>query len=148
MWNTTTQANSGSAALMMTASCVYRFRIGSRSRYTTAPTLAAISTPSSSPCQPRRRASEGSSAPIRWATSVLAALPIASGSMNIIDTRFSAIWWPATGVAPRREMKNAMKVKPLTSIAIDRPIGMPRRSSAPWLARSTACGRRPSSKRA
>ena len=36
-----------------------------------------------------------------------------------------------------REMKNAMKVKPVTSTAIDRPIGMPRRNKPSRLAR---CG--------
>ena len=52
---------------------------------------------------------------MRCATSVLAALAIASGIMNIIETRLTAIWCPATGVAPRREMKKAMNVKPVTS---------------------------------
>jgi hypothetical protein len=39
-----------------------------------------------------------------------------------------------------REMKKAMKVKPVTSIRIDRPIGMPRRSSAARLCGSAARG--------
>ena len=55
------------------------------------------------------------------ATSVLAALAIASGSMNIIETMLAAIWWPATAVAPMRETKNAMKVKPVTSTSTARP---------------------------
>ena len=71
-----------------------------------------------------------SPAPMRCATSVLLALPSASGSMNSSDTRLAAIWWPATGVAPRREMKIAMKAKPVTSTPMPRPIGTPRRSSA------------------
>ena len=72
---------------------------------------------------------------MRCATSVLEALAIDSGNMNISETMLTAIWWPATGVAPIREMKKAMKVKPVTSIRIDRPIGMPRRSSAARLSR-------------
>ena len=62
---------------------------------------------------------------------------MASGIMNISETRFTAIWWPATGVAPRREMKKAMKVKPVTSIMIEPPIGTPSRTSASRLPR---CG--------
>ena len=72
------------------------------------------------------------------ATSVVVAFDSASGIMNIIDTRLAAIWWPATGVAPRREMKIAMNAKPVTSIRIVRPIGTPSRSCASSDAR---CGR-------
>ena len=50
--------------------------------------------------------------------------------MNIIETMLTAIWWPATAVAPMRETKNAMKVKPVTSTSTASPIGTPRRSSA------------------
>ena len=93
-----------------------------------------MTTPISRPAQPIRRASAPSPAPTRCATSVLDALAIASGSMNIIETMLTAIWWPATAVAPMRETKNAMKVKPVTSTRIARPIGTPRRSSAARLA--------------
>ena len=65
---------------------------------------------------------------------MLDALAIASGIMNIIDTMLTAIWWPATAVAPMRETKNAMKVKPVTSTSTASPIGTPRRSSALRLA--------------
>ena len=76
---------------MMMLSCVYRCRIFSRSRYTAAPIAAATSTPTCRPCQPRRRASAASPAPMRCATSVLDAFAIASGIMNISETRFTAI---------------------------------------------------------
>ena len=119
-----------------------------RSRYTVAPTQAAINTPISRPAQPIRLASSASPAPIRCATSTPEALAMASGSMNIIDTMLTAIWWPATGVAPMREMKKAMKVKPVTSIRIDRPIGTPRRRIAARLARFGRHQPRASPKRA
>ena len=61
---------------------------------------------------------------------MLDALAIAIGIMNIIETMLTAIWWPATGIAPMREMKSAMKVKPVTSTITASPIGTPRRSSA------------------
>ena len=50
--------------------------------------------------------------------------------LGFVFTMFAAIWCPATGTAPRREMKKAMKVKPVTSIRIASPIGAPSRSSA------------------
>ena len=84
-----------------------------------------------------RRASGSKPAPMRCATSVLLALASDKGIMNMIETMFTAIWWPATGVAPRREMKKAMKVKPVTSMPIAKPIGTPRRSRP---ARLSRCG--------
>jgi hypothetical protein len=69
--------------------------------------------------------------------------------MNSSAARLAAIWWPATGVVPSRAMKNDMKLKPVTSIRIDSPIGMPSRSCARNDLRSGACQPRPrSSKRA
>jgi hypothetical protein len=47
--------------------------------------------PNARPCQPMRRASARSPAPMRCATKVLLALPSASGSMNSSDTRLVAI---------------------------------------------------------
>ena len=69
---------------------------------------------------------------------MLPALASDSGTMNISDTRFIAIWWPATGTAPRRAMKKAMKLKALTSTSTARPIGTPSRSRP---AMADHCGR-------
>lgn len=112
--------------------------MGSRSQATTPPTSAATSAHSSSAWRPTRCAARYSRAPRCCATSVPAAVAWPSASMNIIDTRLTAIWWPATGVAPRRAMKKAMKVKPVTSTRIEPPIGSPSFSSA---FSSAHCGR-------
>ena len=48
--------------------------------------------------------------------------------MKIIELKFSAIWCPATTVAPRPPISRAITEKMLDSAKIDTPIGRPTES--------------------
>ena len=107
---------------------MYSRATGPRAAASASATTIATPAPISTPCQPSRRASARSRAPMRCDTSVIDACASDNGSMNRIAARLAAIWCPATGSTPRRAMKTAIRLKPLTSIRIVAPIGSPSRS--------------------
>ena len=108
-------------------------------RHTAVANVAEMASAPCRPCQASRRASCRSDAPTRCATRVIVALDKDKGSMNITDARFAAIWCPAEAVTPSRAMNTAIRLKALTSIRMDRPMGMPSRSCSRMASRFGAC---------
>ena len=80
--------------------------------------------------KPARRANAGSPAPVAMPTRTVAARPMPSGIMKVIEATFSAIWCAASESAPNRPMTRVMVLNIIASKIIVMPIGSPSRNTS------------------
>ncbi len=79
---------------------------------------------------PAALAPRESARPMAWPTRTLAAVLMPMGTMKVKLAQSRAIWWPASGSAPKVEMMAVTVPKMAISTKICPPMGAPRRRSS------------------
>jgi hypothetical protein len=90
-----------------------------------APVQSMKPAPTASDATVERRTPSASPRPTAWPTMTAAADETPSGTMNVSDARFNAIWCAATCATPSQPIRSAMTLNAPPSSIICAPIGSP-----------------------